>query len=271
MSLFDQIPDHRQIASITVVLFILGAPHYAKGEDAVTPSEYGPSPAIPLPQKKLIPTLNIAKVKRWQGDAEPRAAQGLQVSAVARGLQHPRWLYVLPNGDILVAESEAPPKPDDAKGIRGKIQKIVQKHAGSGGEPSANRITLLREGHNGVATERHTFLQGLHSPIGMALIGNAFYVADSDALLEVPYKTGDTEITAVPTKITDLPAGAINHHWTKSLVASNDGTKLYETWVCGCQARPTGLRKPEAKIRCVPVAGSISHTASRSASAECYS
>jgi glucose/arabinose dehydrogenase len=192
-----------------------------------TAGEYGPSPMLPSPEKTLIPTLNAAKARRWEGDAMPQAAQGLQVAALARGLQHPRWLYVLPNGDILVAESEAPPKPDDAKGIRGHAQKLVQKRAGSGDEPSANRITLLRDANgDGRQVERHTFMQGLNSPIGMVLVGDTFYVANSDAVVKVPYKTGDTEITATPVKLVDLPAGRINHHWTKTLVASRDG-KLY--------------------------------------------
>ena len=190
--------------------------------------EYGAHPVIPTPEKRVIPTLKVAKAEPWKGDAMPRAAQGLTVAALARGLQHPRWLYVLPNGDILVAESEAPPKPEDGKGVRGKIQKHEQKRAGSGDNPSANRITLLRDvAGDGKAVERHTFLQGLNSPIGMALVGNTLYVADSDAVVKVPYAAGDTEITVTPVKLTDLPAGPINHHWTKSLIASSDGSKLY--------------------------------------------
>jgi glucose/arabinose dehydrogenase len=158
----------------------------------------------------------------------PRAARGTHVSAVARGLSHPRWLYVLPNGDILVAESDTPPKPEDARGIRGKVQKLVQKRAGSGAEPSANRITLLRDrSGRGEQVERHVFLKDLNSPIGMALVGDTFYVADTDAIVKVHYKTGDTEIQEAPTQLIALPAGPINHHWTKTLVASADGKKLY--------------------------------------------
>jgi glucose/arabinose dehydrogenase len=158
----------------------------------------------------------------------PRAARGTRVSAVARGLSHPRWLYVLPNGDILVAESDTPSKPDDARGIRGKVQKLVQKHAGSGAEPSANQITLLRDGNGrGEQVERHVFLKDLNSPIGMTLIGDTFYVANTDAIIKVHYKTGDTEIRETPTQLIALPAGPINHHWTKSLIASADGRKLY--------------------------------------------
>jgi glucose/arabinose dehydrogenase len=201
---------------------------YGDNMQQPTAGEYGPSPILPPPEKSLIPTLNIAKAKRWEGDAMPVAASGLTVAAVARGLQHPRWLYVLPNGDILVAESEAPPKPDDGKGIRGEAQKLAQKEAGSGDEPSANRITLLRDrAGDGQHVDRHTFLAGLTSPIGMALIGSTLYVADTDAVIKVPYRPGQTEISATPRKVVDLPAGTINHHWTKSLIASPDGKRLF--------------------------------------------
>jgi glucose/arabinose dehydrogenase len=193
-----------------------------------TTGEYGPTPVLPAPEKSLVPTVNVAKAVPWQGDAQPRPAPGLRVTALARDLQHPRWLYVLPNGDVLVAESDAPPKPDDAKGLSGKVHKMVMKHAGSGAMPSANRITLLRDtAGDGQHVERHIFVQGLNSPIGMALIGNNFYVADTDAVLRFPYKAGDTEIRVAPQQVVALPGGNINHHWTKSLVASPDGSKLY--------------------------------------------
>jgi glucose/arabinose dehydrogenase len=190
--------------------------------------EYGPAPVLPAPQKSLLPTVNIAKAKPWSAGAMPRAAAGLRVSALAQNLEHPRWLYVLPNGDILVAESDAPAKPDDAKGISGEIHKRVMKKAGSGEKPSANRITLLRDAAgDGRDVERHTFLQGLNSPIGMALIGDQFYVADTDAVVKFTYKTGQTELQSPSQQVIALPAGTINHHWTKSLIASPDGNKLY--------------------------------------------
>ena len=193
-----------------------------------TDGEYGPSPTIPPPDKSWIPTLNVAKAKPWQGGAMPHSALGTTVAALARGLQHPRWLYVLPNGDVLVAESEAPAKPDDAKGVRGVVQKIAQKRAGSGTAPSANRVTLLRDPNgDGRHVERHTFLQGLNSPIGMALVGNTLYVANTDAVVKVRYETGEVELKETPTEVVALPAGPINHHWTKSLIASPDGKKLY--------------------------------------------
>lgn len=157
----------------------------------------------------------------------PRSAIGTQVAALARDLKHPRWLYVLPNGDVLVAESEAPSKPDDSKGIRGKVQKAVMKRAGSGNKPSANQITLLRDAGDGVDVERYVFLKGLNSPIGMVLVGDTLYVANTDAVVKFPYKTGATGISAAPEQVVALPAGTINHHWTKTMVASADGKKLY--------------------------------------------
>ena len=191
-------------------------------------SEYGPTPDLPPPHKSWIPTLNVAKATPWQDGAMPHPAPGTRVAAVARDLVHPRWLYVLPNGDILVAESEAPAKPSDGRGIRGMVQRWAQKRAGSGTAPSANRITLLRDPTgDGTRVERHTFLLGLNSPIGMVLVGRTFYVADSDAVVKVPYTPGITEIRTTPVRVAALPAGPINHHWTKSLVASADGTKLY--------------------------------------------
>ncbi len=189
----------------------------------------GPSPQLPAPVSSLLPTVHIAPAKGWAGDAKPVAADGLTVQAYARGLDHPRWVYVLPNGDVLVAETNAPPKPEDGKGIRGWVMKKVMARAGAG-VPSANRITLLRGiKADGTAETRTVFLDGLHSPFGMALVGNDFYVADSDALLRFPYQTGETRIDARPSKVIDLPAGPINHHWTKNVIASPDGSVLYAT------------------------------------------
>jgi glucose/arabinose dehydrogenase len=189
-------------------------------------NEYGPAPDISAPTSSWAPTVNFAKAVGWGERGAPRGAHGTVVTALARGLAHPRWLFVLPNGDVLIAESEAPVRPDDMKGFMGMIGKMVMKLAGSGDMPSANRITLLREVGAG-QVERHTFLQGLNSPIGMALIGDSFYVADTDALLRFPYQTGETEIHAPPVQVAVLPGGSINHHWTKSLIASPDGQKLY--------------------------------------------
>jgi len=203
----------------------------ACGEIATLPvaAGTGPNPTLPPPQHALIPTVNIAPAIGWPSGATPQGAQGTRVNAFASDLDHPRWLLVLPNGDVLVAESNAPPKPEDGKGIKGWLMGLVMKRAGAA-VPSANRITLLRDSDgDGVADFRSVLLQGLNSPFGMALIGNELYVANSDSVLRFPYAAGDTQITAPGTKIVDLPAGPINHHWTKNLIASRDGTKLYVT------------------------------------------
>ncbi|WP_083897526.1 PQQ-dependent sugar dehydrogenase [Azospirillum sp. B506] len=189
----------------------------------------GPNPTLPAPKSSLIPTVNIADAIGWPQGAQPTAAQGLSVTAFATGLDHPRWMLALPNGDILVAETNAPPKPEDGKGIKGWIMGLVMGKAGAK-TPSANRITLLRDSDgDGKADVREPFLEGLNSPFGMALVGGDLYIADTDAVVKVSYKQGDTRIAAKPVKVIDLPGGPINHHWTKNIVASRDGTKLYAT------------------------------------------
>jgi glucose/arabinose dehydrogenase len=189
----------------------------------------GPQPHLPSPQTSLIPTINVATARGWPAGAMPQAVAGTQVTAFATGLDHPRWMHVLPNGDVLVAETNAPPKPEDGKGIKGWIMGIFMKRAGAG-TPSANRITLLRDANgDGVAEVRSALLEGLNSPFGMALVGNDLYVANADAVVRFPYAAGDTRISAAGTKVLDLPGGPINHHWTKNLVASPDGSKLYIT------------------------------------------
>jgi glucose/arabinose dehydrogenase len=199
-------------------------------QDAVTAKQsFGPSPSLPAPQKAWIPTVNVAKAVGWPVGGKPVAADGMAVNAFATGLDHPRTLYVLPNGDVLVAETNEPPKPDDTKGIKGWITKMVMGRAGAR-TTSANRITLLHDADgSGTAKTRSVFIEGLNSPFGMVLVGNDFYVADSDAILKFPYQPGDSRIAAPGVKLADLPAGSINHHWTKDLTASPDGSKLYAT------------------------------------------
>ena len=201
------------------------------GEQATLPQSagYGPHPVLAPPHATLIPTINFAKSVGWLKGGKPIAAHGLGVAAFASGLEHPRWLYVLPNGDVLVAETNSPPHPDDEKGFRGFVAKIVMGIAGARTE-SPNRIVLLRDSNgDGVADKKFVVLKELNSPFGMTLVGDMLYVADTDALLAFPYHDGDTEITAKGRKIVDLPAGTINHHWTKNVIASRDGTKLYVT------------------------------------------
>lgn len=187
----------------------------------------GEHPVLPAPNKTLLPTVNIAPAKGWPIGATPQAAAGTGVAAFATGLDHPRWMLVLPNGDVLVAETNAPTKPQGTKSIKDWVSSLVMQRAGAG-VPSANRITLLRDTDgDGVADVRSAMLSGLNSPFGMALIGDRLFVANADAVLSFPYRTGDTVITAPPTKLLDLPGGPINHHWTKNLLASADGSKLY--------------------------------------------
>jgi glucose/arabinose dehydrogenase len=215
----------------------------ACGERATLPLEagMGPRPTLPAPNPTLIPTVNIAPAKGWPDGAKPAAAAGLSVNAYATGLDHPRWLYVLPNGDVLVAETNAPPK--DSKGIKEWVMKLVKKRAGAG-VPSANRITLLRDRDgDGIAETRTVFLQGLNSPFGMALIENDFYVANTDALIRYPYQQGETQITAPGVKLADLPAGPINHHWTKNVIANRDGSHLYVTVGSNSNAGEKGVDK----------------------------
>ncbi|CAH0307615.1 hypothetical protein SRABI89_04660 [Pseudomonas koreensis] len=207
----------------------------------------GPSPKLPEPNKTLIPTVNIAPAVGWPEGAKPTAAAGTQVAAFAEGLDHPRWLYVLPNGDVLVAETNAPPKPDDSKGIRGWVMKKVMGKAGAG-VPSPNRITLLRDAdHDGVAETRTIFLQNLNSPFGMTLVGNDLYVADTDRLLRFNYEPGATEIKTQPIKVVDLPGGTLNHHWTKNVIASKDGNKLYVTVGSNSNVGENGLDQEEGR------------------------
>lgn len=189
----------------------------------------GPHPTLPAPSESIIPTINIASASSWAANTRPTAAPGLQVNAFARGLSHPRWLYVLPNGDVLVAETNAPKRPQDGTGLRGWVQHKIMSRAGATVK-SPNKIVLLRDTTgDGVADQRHVFLSGLNSPFGMALVGNTLYIADTDALLAFHYTAGTTQITSEPRKIVDLPAGPINHHWTKNVIASPDGKLLYVT------------------------------------------
>ena len=189
----------------------------------------GATPVLPEPTTSLIPTVKIAPAQGWPDGTMPTAMAGLAVTALARDLEHPRWVYVLPNGDVLVAESNKPAPKDKSFSLRGWAMGVVMKRAGAG-VPSADRITLLRDADgDGVAETRSVFLEGLHSPFGMALVGANLYVANADAIVRFAYETGQTRITAAAVPVTDLPGGPINHHWTKNIIASPDGSKLYAT------------------------------------------
>ena len=219
----------RVVASVAAAAASLGLAGCGQMSQMDFDASTGPTPTLPAPSSNLVPTVNIAPAVGWPEGVMPQAADGMKVTPLAAGLDHPRWLYVLPNGDVLVAETNAPPKPQDSAGIKGKVMKLVMKKAGAG-VPSANRITLLRDTNgDGVADIRTVFLEGLHSPFGMVLVGNDLYVANSDAVVKFAYTPGTTRIESAGTKLVDLPAGERNHHWTKNIIASPDGSKLYVT------------------------------------------
>lgn len=202
----------------------------ACGESAKLPlsAGIGPTPQLPAPNKTLLPTVNIAPAAGWPADGAPQAAPGTTVAAFARDLDHPRWLLVLPNGDVLVAETNAPKRPE-RKGLKTWVMNKVMARAGAA-VPSADRITLLRDADgDGRAETRHVLLEGLHSPFGMALVGDALYVANTNAVLRFPYREGATSITESGTPVAELPGGPLNHHWTKNIIASPDGRRLYAT------------------------------------------
>ena len=207
----------------------------------------GPNPTLPPPTKTLLPTVNIAPAQGWVADTKPVAPEGTAVGAFASGLDHPRWLYVLPNGDVLVAETNAPPKPDDNQGIKGWVMGLVMKKAGAG-VPSANRISLLRDTDgDGVAETKTVFAENLNSPFGMALVGNDLYVANTDAVVRYAYVPGATRVEGPGTVITQLPAGPRNHHWTKNLIASRDGTVLYATVGSNSNVAENGMAVEEGR------------------------
>lgn len=207
----------------------------------------GSSPHLPSPEKKLIPVVQVAEARGWPAGKTPTAATGIAVNAYASGLAHPRWLYVLPNGDVLVAETNAPERPDEGKTFKGKMMKKFQAVAGAA-VPSADRITLLRDANgDGVAEVRTPLIENLHSPFGMALIGPDLYVANTDAIVKFPYAEGATKITAAAVKVTDLPAGTRNHHWTKNIIADKDGNKLYATVGSNSNVAENGMEEEQGR------------------------
>ena len=254
----DRFPPSRPIFLAFVAVAFLGA----CTEAAKLPVEagMGPKPELPKPVHRALPTVDIAKATGWPAGKSPTAAAGLRVNAFATGLEHPRWLYVLPNGDVLVAETAAPPKPDDGKkGIKAFFMGKAMKKAGSA-VPSANRITLLRDADgDGVAEQRTAFLQNLASPFGMALVGSDFYVANADAVVRFPYSEGTTAISAAGVQVAPLPAGR-NHHWTKALIASPDGSRLYATVGSNSNIGENGMDEEvnrAAILEIVPATGKI--------------
>ena len=216
------IPTFLRASCAILSVLMLTACNWEGGDPTV---QYGANPVLPAPQDYILPPMRIAIAKGWGKDEMPTAATGLQVNAFATGFEHPRVVYPLPNGDVLVVESngaKAPIyRPKDF--IEGKIKGLAGSAA-----PAGNRIILLRDTTgSGMADQRSVFIDHLNSPFGVVLVGNDLYVADTDAILKFPYVPGETHIDSPGAKLTDLPAGPINHHWTKSLVESPDGSKLY--------------------------------------------
>lgn len=236
-----------------VALLLAAMTVLAQSDASSSMAGYGIKPELPAPEEKLLPTVNIAPAKGWPANVQPTPIEGTQVNAYARDLQHPRWLYLLPNGDVLVAETNAPVRDEAEKGFLDWVRGLVMKRAGAVGE-SANRITLLRDTDNdGIADLRAPLLEGLNSPFGLALVGNNLYIANTDAIVHFPYKTGDTRITAPATKLLDLPAGPINHHWTKNIIASADGSKLYVTVGSNSNIGEAGMAAEEERAAILEV------------------
>jgi glucose/arabinose dehydrogenase len=228
-------------------------------EQATVPVEqgYGPSPTLPNPNPTLIPTVNVAPASAWPDGVAPKPGEGLKVEAFAKVLDHPRWLHVLPNGDVLVAESNEPARQDNAgfslRSLENWVAGLVMSQVGAKVQ-SANRITLLRDADgDGIAELRTTFLKGLNSPFGMTLSNGIFYVANTDAIMAYPYRQGDTEITASAEKVVDLPAGPINYHWTKDVIASPDGKKLYATIGSNSNVGENGLQVEGDRARVIEI------------------
>lgn len=230
------------ILFFTVLCFGCGSrPNHSVDEGS------GPDPVLPEPDTSILPIVNIAPAKGWPADKSPQPAPGFVVNAFATGLDHPRWLYVLPNGDVLVAESNAPPRPEDGDGIKGWITAKVMKRAGAA-VPSANRITLLRDSDDdGVADLQSAFLQDLNSPFGMQLVDDELYVANTDTLMRFPYKSGDTVIQSPGELVAELPAGPINHHWTKNVIAAPDGSYLLVTVGSNSNIAENGMNNEKSR------------------------
>jgi glucose/arabinose dehydrogenase len=234
-------------ARCMILLVCASGPGIAGTAEYSAATGFGPAPRLPEPESSLIPTVNIAPVAGWSEGEAPVAAPGLAVSAFATGLEHPRWLHVLPNGDVLVAETNAPERPDQRKGIKGWAMKLVMKRAGAA-TPSANRISLLRDADgDGAAELRSPFLESLNSPFGMWLAGEQLYVANTDALLRYAYVQGAVRLDDRGALVAELPAGTINHHWTKNVIATPDGRKLYVTVGSNSNVGERGMEHEERR------------------------
>lgn len=211
----------------------------------------GPSPVISAPRKEAFPTINVADVAVWDKNEAPVAAKGLNVGRFAEGLAHPRALLVLPNGDVLVAETNSPPR--DSPGVEGMVMRWLMAKAGAG-VPSANRISLLRDADgDGKAEVKTALLEGLNSPYGMVLIGDTLYVANTDAVMAYAFTPGQTKITGKGRKVIDLPSAKPNNHWTRTLLANADGTRLYVGIGSATNIADKGLAVEKGRARIIEI------------------
>ncbi|HVF94833.1 MAG TPA: sorbosone dehydrogenase family protein [Sphingomonas sp.] len=212
------------VLGLIILVVVAGAIYVGWPDRAKVPIEQvtGRRPLITQPRIQTIPTVKVADVVGWRGGAMPTPAAGLKVQPFATDLEHPRWLYRLPNGDVLVAETNSPPR--EGGGVQGFVMKLLMGKAGAG-VPSANRITLLRDTNgDGTADQRSVFMTGLNSPTGMTLMGGMLYVANTDAVVRVPYTEGMTKVTARPELVVKLNGGG--NHWARTLIANTDGKTL---------------------------------------------
>jgi glucose/arabinose dehydrogenase len=210
---------------------------------------FGPNPALPKPQTSLIPPIGVPEVVGWPAGATPRAPDGFTVTRYAEGLDHVRWLFVLPNGDVLAAQAAAPPSEGNRmnRGIKGWFKKQLMKKVKSA-VPSPNRIALLRDADgDGIAETRTTFAQGLKSPFGMTLAGGRLYIANADGVVSFPYGDGQTEVTGLGAEVFPLPGPPINHHWTKNVVVSPDGSRLFATVGSNSNIGDNGMENEEGR------------------------
>lgn len=230
-------------------LLLLGLAGCDDGSDFDISQQIGPDPVLPEPSPGLLPDLKVAEVVGWQDGETPTVPEGLAITAYASDLAHPRTVHTLPNGDVLVVQSQGPKgkpivRPKDV--IRGWIMSIAQ--GGGGSQKESNLITLLRDtNRDGEVDERSDLLTGLHSPFGVAWTDGTLYVAAADAILAYPYELGQTEITAGPRVLTPLPGGPINHHWTKDLALSPDGRFLYASVGSNSNAGERGLEAEKGR------------------------
>jgi len=246
-------PSPRLLLALAILPIASVAVSACSGSAPPIDPTVGKNPDLPPPETSLLPTVNIAPANRWAAGELPTAAPGLRVNAFATGLDHPRWLYVLPNGDVLVAETNAPPRPAEGGGIRGWVMEKVMQRAGAA-VPSANRIRLLRDtDSDGVADVQAAFLENLNSPFGMFLSGNDLYVANTDALLRFHYEPGATTLTGPGEHIAELPAGPLNHHWTKNVIGDPDGERLYVTVGSNSNVGENGMEKEEYRAAILSV------------------